>query len=858
MFDTFLYAFNAVTPMLLLMLLGWGMKAAKFFDDNLLKRMNSFTFRFGISAMMFRNIYSLSSLREIHLDSIWFVLATCLVLTGLGWVEAHIFTDRRERRGIMIQNSFRSNFAIIGTTLAFSLGGAAGGAVSASIQAPAIIYYNEAAVLFLTIYSDQSNRAVDVGGILKKIATNPMILGQVAGLICLVLREFIPRDAQGELVFSLSGSLPFLYSAVESLADMASPLILILLGARVNFSAVGGLKKELVVGVVQRLIVAPAVGFGMVFLADSLGLFTVTPAVLSALVGMYGSPVASASAVMAEEMGGDAELARQYVVWTSAFSMGTLFLWIFLLRKSGGQWRFAHHVDGFGESGSMFEEDTLGRIWFSHWMKGIYKLTLNDGLTAFDSVELLDTTKGFYSLRNNFVFKVRDRLLFSGDGGFFTYDEAMDRMTHCAEAEVAFGRNPYGVKLVESPDGNIWVLTNTDLQLARKQPGGQYDIDRQTFAEMKDKMIPGFEQFYFVNDSNLIINTDEGFAWIDLDKAKHPHPALKVSIHSLHLTSRQDSLAAGYIARQQEVPEYDYRDNSLRFEYAAPEYESPASVTYSCLLENYDNDWSRYTHANAKEYTKLPQGDYVFRVRAQSGVDGQQAETSFRFTILPPWYLSPAAYGVYAVLLLAMLYAAVLLVKRHSQKSALKVKEQKEREMREQEQRFLEEKKMQQQEITKLKNQKLQYELRHKSRDLANSTMNVIRKNEILLDINNNLVKIADDIRSEKHPAELLKHIERVQDDIRKNIERDDNWKKFETNFDIVYENYLKRLGTDYPALTVSDKKLCAYLKMGLSSKDIAPLLNMSFRSVEMSRYRLRKKLNLNRNVNLTEFLQSY
>lgn len=540
------------------------------------------------------------------------------------------------------------------------------------------------------------------------------------------------------------------------------------------------------------------------------------------------------------------------------YILGSSYNGFFLLRKSGGQWRFAHHVDGFGESGSMFEEDTLGRIWFSHWMKGIYKLTLNDGLTAFDSVELLDTAKGFYSPRNNFVFKVRDRLLFSGDGGFFTYDEAMDRMTHCAEAEAAFGRNPYGVKLVESPDGNIWMLTNTDLQLARKQPGGQYDIDRQTFAEMKDKMIPGFEQFYFVNDSNLIINTDEGFAWIDLDKAKHPHPALKVSIHSLHLTSRQDSLAAGYIARQQEVPEYDYRDNSLRFEYAAPEYESPASVTYSCLLENYDNDWSRYTHANAKEYTKLPQGDYVFRVRAQSGVDGQQAETSFRFTILPPWYLSPAAYGTYAVLLLAMLYAAVLLIKRHSQKSALKVKEQKEQEMREQEQRFLEEKKMQQQEITKLKNQKLQYELRHKSRDLANSTMNVIRKNEILLDINNNLVKIADDIRSEKHPAELLKHIERVQDDIRKNIERDDNWKKFETNFDIVYENYLKRLGTDYPALTVSDKKLCAYLKMGLSSKDIAPLLNMSFRSVEMSRYRLRKKLNLNRDVNLTEFLQSY
>lgn len=332
MFDTFMYAFNAVTPMLLLMLLGWWMKAIHFFDDALLTKMNSFTFRFGISCMMFRNTYNLSSLRDIHLDSIWLALVSCLILTGMGWVEAHIFTDQRNRRGIIMQNSFRSNFAIIGTTLAFSLGGAAGGAVSASLQAPTIIYYNVVAVLCLTIYSDKPDRAVNVPGILKKIATNPMILGQVTGLICLIAREFIPRDAQGELVFSLSRDLTFLYSAIDSLAQLASPMILILLGARVNFSAVKNMKKELVMGVIQRLVLAPAVGLGMAFLAQSLGVFSVTPAVLSALVGMYGSPVASASAVMAEEMGGDAELARQYVVWTSAFSMGTLFLWIFLLR----------------------------------------------------------------------------------------------------------------------------------------------------------------------------------------------------------------------------------------------------------------------------------------------------------------------------------------------------------------------------------------------------------------------------------------------------------------------------------------------------------------------------------------------
>lgn len=136
-------------------------------------------------------------------------------------------------------------------------------------------------------------------------------------------------------MFSLEKDLPFLYSAVDQLASMAAPLILIILGAQVNFSTIGSMKKELVVGVIQRLILAPAVGFLLGFLAQSLGWIQLTPAVVSALVGVFGSPVASASAAMAEEMGGDAELARQYVVWTYVLSMLTLLVWIFCLRSVG-------------------------------------------------------------------------------------------------------------------------------------------------------------------------------------------------------------------------------------------------------------------------------------------------------------------------------------------------------------------------------------------------------------------------------------------------------------------------------------------------------------------------------------------
>jgi len=133
--------------------------------------------------------------------------------------------------------------------------------------------------------------------------------------------------------------------------------------------------------------------------------------------------------------------------------------------------------------------------------------------------------------------------------------------------------------------------------------------------------------------------------------------------------------------------------------------------------------------------------------------------------------------------------------------------------------------------------------------------MNLIRKNEILLDISQNLTKVASGINE---PDSILREITKMQVDIKHNIEHDNNWKRFAENFDLVYENYLMRLSERFPVLTISDKKLCAYLKMDLSSKDIAPLLNMSFRSVEMSRYRLRKKMELDRDINLSEFLQNF
>ena len=335
MLDTFLFAFNAVAPILLLMLLGFCLNRAHFFDPQTLKKMNTFSFRFCVSAMMFRSMYEMSSLSDIRPELMGFILLYLTSLTAFGWAAGQLFTQQRSRRGVIIQNSFRSNFAVIGISLAVSLGGTAGGGVSASLQFPTVVYYNIVAVLCLTVYSEQGGQSVDLRNILKRIATNPMILGLVSGAAVLLLRDFIPRDSGGELVFSLQRDLPFLYSPIDSLATIATPLLLVLLGAQVNFNAVGNMKKEVITGVFMRLIFAPALGFSLAFLAQRAGLIQLSPPVVSAFLGIFGSPVAVASAVMAEEMGNDAELARQYVVWSCALSTFTLLVWIFCFRHFG-------------------------------------------------------------------------------------------------------------------------------------------------------------------------------------------------------------------------------------------------------------------------------------------------------------------------------------------------------------------------------------------------------------------------------------------------------------------------------------------------------------------------------------------
>ncbi|MGB6037026.1 MAG: LuxR C-terminal-related transcriptional regulator, partial [Cryomorphaceae bacterium] len=197
-----------------------------------------------------------------------------------------------------------------------------------------------------------------------------------------------------------------------------------------------------------------------------------------------------------------------------------------------------------------------------------------------------------------------------------------------------------------------------------------------------------------------------------------------------------------------------------------------------------------------------------------------------------------------------ILLAVVRFVAIREAKKTEEVKKQSIVTIRQKEEEYQREKEQSENEIIRLRNEKLRAEVSHKNAELASTTMHLVQKSEMLQNIKKDLVDLAD-----VGDDSIKKRVKQIQRLISDDVRLDKNWERFETHFDQVHANFFKNLRAKHPELTPKDQKLCAYLRMNLATKEIAPLLNISVRGVEISRYRLRKKLNLDSDTNLVSFI---
>lgn len=322
--SSFLFAVNAVAPIVLMVVIGYALKHMKLIGDGMATAMNKLVFRVFLPCMLFLNVYRIEEFARIDFTYIWYAMGIILLIFLLFIPLVMWLTKDNSQRGPMLQAVFRSNFALVGIPLATSLFNEEGGVIATLLSAFSIPLFNILAVICLTVFGNSGR--INVKKILLGIVKNPLIQSIALGGVCLAVRVLLKKQG---IEFRLSDIKP-IYSVIEQLSKVATPLALLVLGAQFELSAVPTLKKQIIFGVTTRILIVPVIGIGVAYL---IGHFS--GAHFAAFVALFSTPVAVSSVPMSQEMGADTRLAGQLVVWTTLFSAFSIFLFSFALKLLG-------------------------------------------------------------------------------------------------------------------------------------------------------------------------------------------------------------------------------------------------------------------------------------------------------------------------------------------------------------------------------------------------------------------------------------------------------------------------------------------------------------------------------------------
>lgn len=506
----------------------------------------------------------------------------------------------------------------------------------------------------------------------------------------------------------------------------------------------------------------------------------------------------------------------------------------------------------FNESSRFIAIDKYDDIWISQPYHGVYRISKTaDGNY---STSAFSNKNGLPSALNNHVYKLKNDVVFATEKGVYVYNNKKDQFEPAAFYQQLLGDQSIRY-LKEDGSGNIWFIHDKTL--------GVVDLSGQAPAiiylpELSHKLVSGFEFIYPVNDNNIFIGGEKGFFHIDFEKYKKTIPNLQVHISNVRIINKTDSLLfGGYFAAVNQpqiqpdkaVPEISHAWKTIRFEFASSLYGYQSNLEYSFRLKGFDAGWSDWIQRTEKEYTNLPAGNYTFEVKVRTNLGKESPVTSYAFVMLPSWYQSMWAYISYALILIVGFYVLYRwLIKKFRAQQAKHEEEQKKT-------RYIHELELakSESELVALRNEKLEAEVNYKNSELASSAMHLVKKGELFTKIKGELSHVMKGTENPQAVAELKKMIKTLSED----DNMDKEWENFAKHFDKVHSDFLAVQKEKHPTITPNELKLCAYLRMNLSTKEIAQLMNISVRGVEISRYRLRKKLQIPTEVSLFDYLMN-
>ena len=522
---------------------------------------------------------------------------------------------------------------------------------------------------------------------------------------------------------------------------------------------------------------------------------------------------------------------------------------VMLFKKEANEYKTKPLFTNLAESCRFVEQDKKGNIWVAHPYRGIFKISPNESL-GFAEVKTYGKENGLPSSILNHLFRIKDDLIFCGETGVYNFNYKTERFEPNEAFNDIFGKDTKVRRLQEAPNDDIWFITNTELGILKiSDKGLEKDIKKIVFPLLNQQLNLGFETIYPYTHDNVFITNDFGFIHYHPTENLKKDTSFQVVLNKVMITSKGDSIVSnGFyfeenkVLSQQpdaQIESFDHDFNNWFFRFSGTDFASGAATQYRYYLEGYENDWADWNYNNFKEYTNLSPGKYIFHLQAKNNYQTLSNEITFSFKISPPWYASIVAYLIY--LLLGVLLLSYII--RYYQKKYSGLKEDHFQVIKESEAT-----------IGKLKEEKEESELEFKKRELTSATLNLVKKNETIVDIKNRLGEIKKNVKNEQSSKAIQKLIQKLQAE----EVQDENWEHMMMHFNQVHSGYFEKLKSTYPKLTPKDLKMCAYLRMNLTTKEMTSLLNVTTRGVEASRYRLRKKFALDKDKNLTEFLMQF
>ncbi|PCJ95776.1 MAG: Two component regulator three Y domain-containing protein [Flavobacteriaceae bacterium] len=465
-------------------------------------------------------------------------------------------------------------------------------------------------------------------------------------------------------------------------------------------------------------------------------------------------------------------------------------------------------------------------IWAAHPYKGLYRIELDKEYKRAVNIKEFSLTDNLPSNYNVKLYNIENQIVFRSEDKWFKYDPILDRILPFEEFKPFENKN-----LIHYGNDHFWFMNASD---SREIIYTDLKKDSLVIADpqLRRRLIPIDEQIIPVNDSLYYFTLSDGFGKMNLSKLQRELKGFEPP--TPFVTAFKDERIAYPIIGNNKMYEVAYKNShDISIKVASPSlqhaqyfYELIGPKEYAAHLDN-----------GFLNFQNLPFGDYELKVFTVSMNNKKSIPNTILFTINPPWYLSKVSMFFYFLLFLGVIYAIRWYNRLKLDRKHGKLKEKMRRE--------------QEDALAQLENEKLAKEIKLKQKELTRSAMNMAKKNELILELKNMMIVNKDEFSNQQRYRNLVKKLDN-------SIKNKEEWKRFEIIFKELHEDFFEKLLATYPSLTPKDLRLCAYLKMNLSSKEIAPLMGITLRGVEIHRYRLRKKLDIDSAQNISNFLITF